>query len=553
MLLGGLGISSLVAAFSVVFMGRDREMVRLVGELSNTHNKLMLIMSSAAEAIYGVDREGRCTFVNAACLRMLGYEREEELIGQDMRSLVYDPDWDGVGDPLEDCCIGNANLPDQGVHENDTLLWRRDGSSFPVERWAHPIRSEEKRVIGAVVTFVDISERKRAEERLRSAQKIEALAQMTGGVAHEFNNLFMAVSGNLELIRDEIAPGSAVEENIDALVRIVLRGGELTQSMLSYVGRQPLVRATVEIEEAIGQSLKILRPMLGKGYDLEFEPRGDIWPVMTDARGLQTALMNLATNARDAMPGGGTITIETRNVRREESSGEERPSDIAAGDYVQVSLIDQGEGMSPGVRQRALDPFFTTKEVGKGTGLGLSMVYGVAKQLGGYVDIDSEPGMGTRVSLFLPRADDGKAEARERGEPEAARGGERQDVVALVVEDEPVVLDVVIGFLKKEGFTVHQAENGDEAMGVVRELGRIDLLVTDIVMPGSANGVTLANWVSKENPSSQIIFMTGYTDSAIEEMGISLENTNVLRKPFTKDKLLRAVGKVLPYFTLADR
>ncbi len=401
-------------------------------------------------------------------------------------------------------------------------------------------------------TVLDITDRRTMELKYAAAQKMEALGQMTGGVAHEFNNLFMAVSGNLELIRGHVRPDSDGEKRIDALLDIVYRGGELTQSMLSYVGQQLLTRSVVDIREATAQAVNMLQPALGEGIDLVFDGGIDERMAIADISKLQSAIVNLVTNARDAMPDGGTISVQLRDAWLDADFGGARTGEVAPGQYIQIAVVDQGVGMSREVRARALDPFFTTKEVGQGTGLGLSMVYGFVSQLGGYIDIQSQLGLGTTVSLYLPSAGGVAGTGRGRRTDATVRPLNQPEIVALVVEDEPVVLDVINGFLEQEGFSVHQAKDGDKAKLVAGEVGPVDLLVTDIVMPGQTNGADLAGWITEHNPSAQIILMTGYTDEAIEKMGIALPNLHVLRKPFQRNDLIRTVRHVMPLFSAAE-
>ncbi len=452
--------------------------------------------------------------------------------------------------------------PDAIGREAEWLKWRMElhrnpGQSFEIRRkggtWLL-VREQRLPDGHTLILATDVTEQRKVEDRLREAHKNEALGQMTAGVAHEFNNLFMAVSGNLELIGEAVPKGSEASDRIDTLVGIVARGGELTQSMLSYVGLQPLDPAAIDVEDAVRRSIRMLRPMLGHRHSVEFIASEDLQPVVADVRGLHSALINLVGNARDAMPDGGVVRIEARNAEPREILADKRNQRAVDGDFVRVSVVDRGTGMADDVKLRALDPFFTTKEVGQGTGLGLSMVYGFVNQLGGFVDIASEPGRGTTVSLYLPCPNDqnlNQALATDAPpgisppEPEIVRAG-RDRLVALVVEDEPVVLDVVTGFLEAEGCTVHKAVNGLQALQVAEELPSIDLLLTDVVMPGGIDGVRLAMQVAKNHPSSRLLLMTGYTTAAIREMGIALNDTAILRKPFKKADLVAAFRDLSP-------
>ena len=544
-LTGGLLIASLVVAFSIVFVSRDQQLRKLVDQLSETQDRLMLILSSAAEAIFGIDKQWACTFCNPAALRVLGYDHEDQLIGQNMHETVHHSHADGSHYPVDACEIIAAVHRDKGVHVDNEVMWRKDGTAFPVEYWSYPIQTGGE-TVGAVVTFLDITERLQAEEKLREAEKLAALSQMTGGVAHEFNNLFMAVSGNLELIRNSVLHDQEARQRVDRLLEVVFRGGELTQSMLTYVGQQPMATAAVDPADATRQTINMLKPALGVAYELVVRSPNRVWPVIVDLGKLQSAIVNLVRNACDATPDGGEITVEMRNLRAPETEAMRLRHGMNPCDCVMISVTDPGEGMPPDVVERARDPFFTTKEVGKGTGLGLSMVDGFARQMGGHVEIASRPGEGTSVAMYLPRAmDERRGPATDERRPNIV-DGQLEDLVALIVEDEPVVLDVIAGFAEREGCAVYRAASGDEALTKAREIGRVDLLVTDVVMPGSLDGTTLATIIRKEFPESNIILMTGYTETTIEQMGISLGDMHVLHKPFQKEELVRAIKTASP-------
>ena len=401
---------------------------------------------------------------------------------------------------------------------------------------AVPIRDADGAVAKLLISTHDMTARKAAEETLRQGQKMEAIGQLTGGVAHDFNNLLTAVIGNLELLARQL-PGAAQARLIDSAVRAAERGARLTQQLLAFARKQRLEPKPVDLNRLIEDMRDMLVSTIGATVRIETRPGESIWPAMLDANQIELVLLNLAINARDAMPAGGVITIGS--AMRSVAPGERGPAELAPGDYVVLSVADTGAGMSEEIRAKVFEPFFTTKEVGMGSGLGLSQVYGIARQLGGGVEIDSAPGAGTVVRVYLPRAEGVAArseDARTAAEPVAHNSAR-----ILVVDDDAQVREFVAACLSGFGYDVVEAADGPAALGLVaRE--KLDLLLVDFAMP-EMNGAELVRRARRERPGLKAMFMTGYAEVAPLEGEI--DGIAVLRKPFRLGDLAARLGTVL--------
>jgi PAS domain S-box-containing protein len=383
----------------------------------------------------------------------------------------------------------------------------------------------------------DVTHRNELEEQLRQAQKMEAIGQLTGGIAHDFNNLLTGISGSLELLQLRLKQGRVgdVERYVNAATTSASRAAALTHRLLAFSRRQPLNPRAVAANQLIVSMEDMLRRTLGEGVEVELKLAGALWLTSCDPNQLENALLNLAINARDAMPDGGKLTIETTNIEL----GNPRTAylrDIDPGQYVCLRVSDTGTGMSADVAARAFDPFFTTKPMGQGTGLGLSMIYGFARQSGGFVSIDTELGRGTTIKLYLPHhVGDADAPERQRGEiteAHRAAGGE----VVLVVEDEQAVRDLVVEVLSDLGYRAIQATDGLSGLKILESDDPIDLLVTDVGLPGM-NGRQLAEAARTTRPDLKILFMTGYAETSVLEAGFIKRGMDMITKPFAIDTL----------------
>ena len=378
------------------------------------------------------------------------------------------------------------------------------------------------------------------ESQVRQAQKMEAIGQLTGGVAHDFNNILTVITGTIEILADALKDRPQLASIANMIDSAATRGADLTQHLLAFARRQPLQPRSVDVNALMVDSARLLKPTLGEHIDIEPMLDRQTAPALIDPSQLSTAIINLALNARDAMPHGGKLTLETRNVGLDENYA--RINDVASGDYVMIAISDTGEGMAPELLDKVFEPFFTTKEVGKGSGLGLSMVYGFVKQSNGHIKIYSEVGHGTTVKLYLPHAI-GFAPAdtvvKSGGDPE--RGGE----TILVVEDDPLVRQYVLTQVQSLGYTTLSASNGTEALAVIDSGKHIDLLFTDVIMPGSMNGRELAGAALRRRPDMRVLYTSGYTENAIIHHGRLDAGVLLLAKPYRRSDLATLIRAAL--------
>ena len=396
---------------------------------------------------------------------------------------------------------------------------------------------------GFVLTISDMTKRVQAEAVLREAQKMQAIGQLTGGIAHDFNNLLTVILGNLELARGKLTNDTVLAARIERAVWAAQRGATLTSQLLAFARRQPLAPGPINLAASIPDILPLLRRTLGEHIEIRFVDTAGLWPAMADAAQLENAVLNLALNARDAMPGGGRLTIELANKVLDEDYAR-RHAEVTAGDYAMIAVSDTGHGMTQDVLGRVFEPFFTTKPDGKGTGLGLAMVFGFVKQSGGHVKIYSEPGEGTTVRIYLPRATGAQAQAAPRiGSPvDLPRGS----ATILVVEDEPAVREVAVAILTDLGYRVLQAADGDEGLLTFgAHAGDVALLLTDVVLPGSLRGRELADRITAVRPQVRVLFMSGYTENAIVHGGRLDDGVQLISKPFKREQLARRVADLL--------
>lgn len=400
---------------------------------------------------------------------------------------------------------------------------------------------EDGTLLRAFGTLQDITDRKHAETQLLRVQKMESVGQLTGGIAHDFNNLLTIIIGNLELISGRIDDEKGLKNQISAAIRAADRGADLTQNLLSFSRRQSLAAAPTDVSALIEGMSRIICPTLGQSIEIETTVGSELWPVLVEPAQLESALLNLAVNARDAMPGGGRLRIGAENLRIGEAGGS-RYGDVPPGDYVVIAVADTGCGMSEEVRERVFEPFFTTKEFGRGSGLGLSMVYSFVKQSDGRIRIQSVEGEGTTVRLFLPRLLD----ATNDGEMLDARdGGSKRPETILVVEDDPDVRSFVVGTLAGLGYATLEAPDGPAALKYIEEGTPFDLLFTDLILPGGLNGMELADAVNSRRPDVAVVYTSGYSATLPEEQQRNGGSAEILAKPYVGSVLAECVRRVL--------
>ncbi|MBP0495779.1 CHASE3 domain-containing protein [Pararoseomonas indoligenes] len=396
---------------------------------------------------------------------------------------------------------------------------------------------------GFVLTVTDMTKRAQAEGVLREAQKMQAIGQLTGGIAHDFNNLLTVILGNLEFIRAKLSPTPDLQRRVERATWAAQRGAALTGQLLAFARKQPLAPTPIDLAATMPDLVPLLRRTLGEHIDVRYVETAGLWPAMADAAQLESAVLNLALNARDAMPGGGRLTIELANKLLDEEYAR-RHAEVVSGDYAMVAVSDTGHGMTPDVVARVFEPFFTTKPDGKGTGLGLAMVFGFVKQSGGHIKIYSEPGEGTTVRIYLPRAVGNAMSVAQLGTApvELPRGSG----TILVVEDEPAVREIAVAILRDLGYRVLEAGDGEEALKVFgAHAAEVDLLLTDVVLPGAVRGREVAERISAIRPTVRILFMSGYTENSIVHHGRLDDGVQLISKPFKRDQLARKVAEVL--------
>jgi len=389
-------------------------------------------------------------------------------------------------------------------------------------------------------------ERERVEASLRQSQKMEAVGQLTGGLAHDFNNLLAGISGSLEMTRARLSQGraDAVDRYITAAQGAVKRAAALTHRLLAFSRRQTLEPKPTNVNRLISGMEELVRRTVGPAIHIEVVGSGGLWPTLVDPNQLENALLNLCLNARDAMPEGGRLTIETANRWLDERAARER--DIAPGQYVSLCVTDTGIGMTPDVAAHAFDPFFTTKPLGQGTGLGLSMIYGFARQSGGQICIYSEVGKGTTMCLYLPRHDDDPSIDDAANLPEASVSPGDGEAV-LVIDDEPSIRMLIADVLADSGYSVIEASDGPAGLRVLQSAARIDLLITDVGLPGGMNGRQVADAARELRPELRVLFITGYAENALVGNGQLERGMHVLAKPFVVERLTAKIRELIKY------
>ena len=474
---------------------------------------------------------------NQAFCDMLGYSAEE-LQSIPVSDLAHPAD-----DPK------TTSLRHIGFAEDDTQNLERcfitkDGRTICTDVTYKLIRDANGRPTSTIAIYQDVTERKEAEERLHQSQKMESLGQLTGGVAHEFNNLLMAITGNLEMMQDLLPSGDEASSLAQNARRAAHRGAELTGDLLSYVGKQMVTERTVNLGAEISDIVALLKPTLGETIRIQTQLAPDIWDVRIDPSQLRDAMVNLALNARDAMPGGGDITIETANTHLDQGFVDQQALEIAAGEYVRIKVQDNGAGMSPEILAQAFDPFFTTKDVGDGTGLGLSMVYGfVTRQSGGYIDIETELDRGTTISIYLPRVliGHGLTPADDRL-PETVKSGTG---TIMVIEDNTLVSDGIGRYLRDCGYHVLVAENGVSAISMFESSVSVDIVLCDVVLPDGMTGPDVISKLQQRQPGLRVIYMTGYADEQAFAQGVPEGSGKLLHKPFSLRHLANIIAEEL--------
>jgi PAS domain S-box-containing protein len=485
----------------------------------------------AAISIHRVD-DTRLIDVNERFCDFFGYQREE-IIGRTSAELNLWADADERGQLLQ-------TVKEVGYIRNVEVVLRRKSGEYRTAL----ISIETIELSGKphnIAMLIDLTEHKRLEEQLRQAQKMEAIGQLAGGVAHDFNNILTVILGNARLIETTDSLPAGVDESVRQIVQAAEQASGLTHQLLTFSRRRMIQPKNLDLNEVVGDMIKMLQRILGEDIKVQFEPGTALPAIHADAGMIEQILMNLAVNSRDAMPKGGQLSITTTRVAIDDTFAQHNP-EAHAGNYVCLEMSDTGEGIEAENLTKIFEPFFTTKDVGKGTGLGLATVYGIVKQHRGWVNVASEVGRGTAFTMYFPAAD-GKAAASRKPEEQAVRGGTE---TILIVEDHPLLRSIVRKVLERYGYRVLDAKSGVDALQVWKESsGEIQLLLTDVIMPDGMTGRELAQQLIGERPNLKVIFTSGYSAEVMGQDFVLEEGVNFLMKPYDLRKLADAVRNCL--------
>ncbi|WP_315744786.1 MULTISPECIES: CHASE3 domain-containing protein [unclassified Bradyrhizobium] len=499
--------------------------------LANTFNTM-------AEGVLVVDAANEVMFSNPAVEHLLGYRQGKSL--EEVRSQIQVFESDGTTPIAASELPTPRALRGESFDRCEVVVYRRDSrDALRLMISGRPLRSADGRITGAAMVYHDITAVHEAERLLHQAQKLDAIGKLTGGVAHDFNNMLTIITGTIELLIDETKDRPAAAATAGLISQAADRCTELIRHLLAFARKQPLHPRDSDVNVTVLDIAKLLRPTLGEQIEINSIIEDDVLLAHIDSAQLANALVNLAINARDAMPNGGKLLLETRKAVLDAAYAAANAG-VTAGPYIMVAVSDTGTGMPPEVRDRAFEPFFTTKKAGEGSGLGLSMVYGFVKQSGGHINIYSEEGRGTTVRMYLPPAK-GSAALSDAIEPPVPGGSE----TILVVEDDQLVQDFVVVQLKTLGYTTITASTGAEALAKIDSGAQFDLLFTDIIMPGGMNGKELAEAVCARRPDTKVLYTSGYTDNVMAEHGRLEHGALLLSKPYRKSELAQVVRQAL--------
>ena len=531
----GLCVTFLVALVGAALVRQRRRLVISQAQLTAT-------LENIDQGILMIDYDGRTPVINRRAIELLDLPRD--LLRENLKHKEI-LEWqaaNGEFGPAAESGLDIAAVVRGVLTEPLYERTRPNGTILEV-------RTQPMEGGGAVRTFTDVTEKRgaelelqRAQERLGRAERMEAIGQLTGGVAHDFNNLLAVVVSNLDMLTEETAEGSEPRHMVTVALGAALHGAALVRQLLAFARRLPLEPRTIDLNQLTTDMVALLSRTLGEAISVTLRKDPRLWPVTADPSQLENAILNLAINARDAMPDGGTLHLETACVTLTEAAVAELP-DATPGDHVVLSVIDTGTGMPPDVLARVFDPFFTTKTDGKGTGLGLSMVYGFTRQSGGHVRIESAPGVGTAVRLYLPRAQEViKAPPTRPGRTASLPQGHES---ILVVDDNAGVRETATRILQSLGYAVLEAENGADALEILAQTPHLDLLFSDVIMPGGIDGPALARAATAKRPDLAVLLTSGYVNTANEETDLAAYPWDLLAKPYRREELAVRVRAAL--------
>jgi PAS domain S-box-containing protein len=548
----GLAVGALALLW--LYLGAMQRCNRLMSERNQIRDTLQekewflrAVLDTVPAAINLKDERGRYRFINKGLADLYGTTPEEAVRQWNQMQDDADAGRQSTAsvpkDPYDYTVIEerDQHVLETGKHISFDSTYKVNGRR---EVWSSsklPMYDRESGGRFVLTVAFDVTRQRETEEKLSQAQKMEAIGQLTGGIAHDFNNLLAVIIGNLELAAETLPKENGPVERVRNALRAAQSGAQLTHRLLAFARRQPLTPVVINLNETIRSMRTLLTRSLGEQIEIEFALADDLWNCAADVSQVENAVLNLAINARDAMPHGGKLTIETGNVSLDEDIA--ALNELTPGHFAMIAVTDNGIGMSPDVARRAFEPFFTTKGTGKGSGLGLAMIYGFAKQSGGHAKIYSEEGRGTSVKIYLPRTRDQVDVAKPEAAVSRMPRGEGQTV--LVVEDDDGVRTLVVNNLTDLGYRVLQADTGPAALAVAGSNPALDLLLTDVMLPGGMTGRQLSEALGAKQAGLRTLFMSGYAANSIVHHGRVDPGVHLLQKPFGKMDLAKAVVRAL--------
>jgi PAS domain S-box-containing protein len=508
---------------------------RTAEQLGEYRSRLASIIDSSDDAIIGRGLDGIITSWNKGAERMYGYT-PEEVVGKHVSLLAPSDRPDEIPEILQKTARGES------VEHYESVRVTKDGRHLNVSISVSPLRDAKGDIVGASAIARDITAQKKAEGQLRQSQKMEAIGRLAGGVAHDFNNILGIISACTEFLRDRIDPAAELSHYVENIQKATERGSSLTRQLLAFSRTSTIQPRVLDLNERLKDISKLLRPLMGDDVEVLIVSKSPSAVVEADPGQLDQIVVNLAVNARDAMPRGGKFILETRAMKFDDAFAEQHQA-LAAGKYVLLAVSDTGSGMDEATASRIFEPFFTTKEVGKGMGLGLATVYGIVKQSAGHILVYSEPGHGTTFKIYLPSADH-KIGLGSKPEVETV-APKRQGTTILLVEDDEIMRALTRQLLQEHGYNVIEADDGKSALEWVKSHpGPIDLLLTDVVMR-RMSGPELVERLNASHPTLKVVYMSGYTGELIAEREVLRRGITLLEKPFTRTALLNTIHTTL--------
>jgi len=524
---------------AVLIFNDMSEEYKLREAAANSEAQVRLLLNSAAEGIYGIDREGRGTFANKASLKMLDYESDSELIGKKIHNMIHYNNPDNRDFPLENCKTYRAIKEEKETHVDNEVMWRKDGTSFDVEYWSYPV-FKDSACVGAVVSFFDITIRKNTDETFRRSQKMEALGKLTGGIAHDYNNMLSVVTGYSELLEKSLADKPKLAQYAYEIGRAGDRGAMLTKKLLNFSRKKSPNEECHYLNKLLDDEHHMLEKILTARIQLIIDKDNELWSVWIDEGDFEDALINICINSMHAIEESGTLTIQTKNERL--SDIDAQMLDLkTAGDYVVLRITDTGCGMDALTKEKIFDPFYSTKG-DEGTGLGLSQVYAFIQRCNGAVRVYSEPGEGTRFTLYFPRFESVADDTTKTDGVEVVTSMDGHETI-LIVDDEPALLTLITEVLNLKGYHVMAAHSAKQALQIL-EGNSVDLVLSDVIMP-EMDGYQLASIIQERYPDIKIQLASGFTSNQNKHMVDEELHRNLLNKPYHTKDLLKKIRVLL--------